>query len=205
MKESNSKKANYHHGNLREALITEAMGMLEEEGYEKIKLRAMSERVGTSRTALYRHFASKEALFQAVILRGFDMLDTILNPILQNGDLSISARIIQMGNAYMDFAVSRPSLYRLMMGEKLMRLREEGCDAEEEIVENAFDNIVSIILQGQKEKLFQEGDPQELATLLWSMVHGQVLLYIDGHMLLHEKREDVFRLGFEVFMRGVAL
>src|ERR687890_784325 len=64
----------YHHGNLRRALLDEALATIRSEGVQGLTLREIGARVGVSRTALYRHFADKAALLEAVATEGFRML-----------------------------------------------------------------------------------------------------------------------------------
>src|SRR5215208_7687586 len=64
----------YHHGNLRRALLDEALTTIRHEGVEGLTLREIGARVGVSRTALYRHFSDKRALLAAVATEGFRML-----------------------------------------------------------------------------------------------------------------------------------
>src|SRR3982751_2002701 len=64
----------YHHGNLRRALLDEAIAMIRTEGVDGVTLREIGARVGVSRTALYRHFADKRALLAAVATEGFRAL-----------------------------------------------------------------------------------------------------------------------------------
>ena len=52
----------YHHGNLRRALLDEALATIRADGIDGLTLREIGGRVGVSRTALYRHFADKRAL-----------------------------------------------------------------------------------------------------------------------------------------------
>src|ERR1041384_6768453 len=64
----------YHHGDLRRALLDEAVATIRAEGVEGLTLREIGARLGVSRTALYRHFADKEALLEAVATEGFRIL-----------------------------------------------------------------------------------------------------------------------------------
>src|SRR5215211_2917147 len=64
----------YHHGNLRRALLDEALATIRAEGVDAVTLREIGARLGVSRTALYRHFADKRALLTAVATEGFRTL-----------------------------------------------------------------------------------------------------------------------------------
>jgi AcrR family transcriptional regulator len=64
----------YHHGNLRRALLDQALATIRSEGVDGLTLREIGTRTGVSRTALYRHFADKRALLSAVATEGFRAL-----------------------------------------------------------------------------------------------------------------------------------
>ena len=68
----------YHHGDLRRALLLEAVRTISAEGAAALTLRGVGDRLGVSRTALYRHFADKQALLDEVAAEGFRMLRTAL-------------------------------------------------------------------------------------------------------------------------------
>src|SRR6187402_772304 len=61
----------YHHGDLRQALLAAALRIIQKEGVAALTLRGVGQDLGVSRTALYRHFADKAALLEAVGTDGF--------------------------------------------------------------------------------------------------------------------------------------
>src|SRR4030081_108266 len=64
-------RGRYHHGNLRRALIDEAVRTMQKSGVNGVTLRGAGAALGVSRTALYRHFADKDALLAPVAREGF--------------------------------------------------------------------------------------------------------------------------------------
>jgi AcrR family transcriptional regulator len=52
----------FHHGNLRRALIATATETIREHGVEAVTMRGLSQAIGVSRTAAYRHFENKRDL-----------------------------------------------------------------------------------------------------------------------------------------------
>ena len=64
----------YHHGDLRRALVDEALVLLAESGDGGFSLRELARRVGVTANASYRHFANKDALLQALAAEGFRRL-----------------------------------------------------------------------------------------------------------------------------------
>ena len=59
-------KKKYHHGNLKPALVTAGMEILEEDGLRALTLRAIAARVGVSHTAPKNHFGSLRGLLTAI-------------------------------------------------------------------------------------------------------------------------------------------
>ncbi len=69
-KSDNSKMGKYHHGNLREALISNAVTIIEQDGVQALTLRRVARDTGVSQAAPYSHFRDKNDLITAVCLEG---------------------------------------------------------------------------------------------------------------------------------------
>ena len=59
-----TKKSTYHHGNLREVLISSALEILKEGTLQDLSLRALARKAGVSQTAPYRHFEDKRSAYR---------------------------------------------------------------------------------------------------------------------------------------------
>ena len=169
----------YHHGDLRRALLQEALRTIQTSGVESLTLRTAGEKLGVSRTALYRHFSDKQALLAAVGREGFRMLRLALESASQQhgrGRQGFEA----MGGAYVRFAVTHPSHYRVMFGRFI-----ESCSKDAEFVEEAtaaFQVLVDSLVEQQRAGLVRSDDPLLLARFVWSVVHGIAMLAIDGQL-----------------------
>ena len=62
------------YGDLRLRLLRTASEIISKEGLKKLTMRALSNQVGVSRTAPYRHFENKDALLLAIAEEGFNEL-----------------------------------------------------------------------------------------------------------------------------------
>ena len=192
----------YHHGDLRRALLDEAVRTIQQDGIEGLTLRAVGERLRVSRTALYRHFTDKSALLAAVAREGFVMLRTALEEAWKRDGGGV-AGFTAMGHAYVAFAMANPSHYRVMFGGFLSRpapdpdlSREAGA---------AFEVLVTSLAVLQQEGLVRPDDPLQLARMIWAMVHGIAMLGIDG-LLAHEGADPLALHAFtaERLRTGIA-
>jgi AcrR family transcriptional regulator len=164
-------KATYHHGNLRAALVRAAMELLEESGATTLSLRAVARRAGVSPTAPYRHYADREALVSAIAAVGYRELAERLAA--AHPSPSTPEQLANVATAYVEFALERPALFRLMFGEPCDR------DDDERVAATA---AVSAYVRSIAQRTFPQADAEALATAIWALVHGLAFLYLDGKL-----------------------
>jgi AcrR family transcriptional regulator len=203
------KKADqYHHGDLRRALLEEAVRTIQVAGADDLTLRAVGGRLGVSRTALYRHFSGKQALLAAVGREGFRMLRLALSDAWDQAGRG-RAGFDAMGLAYVRFAVAHPSHYRVMFGRFL-----ESCGKDAEFVHEAtaaFQVLVDALVEQQQQGLVRTEDPLMLARFIWALVHGIAMLAIDGQLRGADERGEalsryaVERIRDAIAAEGVAI
>ena len=192
----------YHHGDLSRALVQETLRTIQAQGVEAVTLRAVGQKLGVSRTALYRHFADKSALLAAVAREGFRTLRLELLEAWDRGGRGREA-FAAMGVAYVRFAVAHPSHYRVMFGGLL---RDDGTDPElSKEASGAFQALVDALIAQQEVGLVRRDDPLQLATFIWALVHGVAMLAIDGR-LRHQKAdsEELTRYAVDRVRTGIA-
>jgi AcrR family transcriptional regulator len=189
----------YHHGDLRRALLDEAVRTIQHDGVEALTLRTIGLRLGVSRTALYRHFADKRALLSAVATEGFRLLTASLTEAWGSGG---TRGFSAMGVAYVRFAMDNPSHYRVMFGGSVDDgPRDEDLQREST---GAFQALVDAIIALQKEGAFRKDDPLRLAQFIWAAVHGVSMLIIDGQFAHQEARiDDLIQFAVERINAGV--
>src|SRR3979490_410040 len=165
-----SPKATYHHGDLRTALLREAMELLDESGETELSLRAVARRAGVSPAAPYRHFADREALVSAVAAVGYRELAERVAAAPPAP--STPEQLASVAIAYVQFALERSALFRIMFGEPCDR------DNDERVAAAAVTQYVRAIV----ERTFPQADTEALATAVWALVHGLALLHLDGKL-----------------------
>ena len=64
-----SRAGRYHHGDLKAALVDEAIELIAERGVRGFSLAELSRRLGVTVAAPYRHFADRDELLAAVVVQ----------------------------------------------------------------------------------------------------------------------------------------
>ncbi|AKC37613.1 transcriptional regulator [Mycolicibacterium phlei] len=159
----------YHHGDLPSALLRAAMELLEENGANELSLRAAARRAGVSTAAPYRHFADRTALVSAVAAIGYQQLATQLAS--ASAEPSTLDDFAAVAVAYVQFALDRPGLFRVMFAEP--------CDPNSP-ERTAAAAAIGEYLQSIVEKTFPASDPEAAANAMWALVHGLAFLHLDG-------------------------
>lgn len=174
---SRVEKRNYHHGDLRAALLREGLKLLEERQGDDIALREVARAAGVSATAVYRHFPDKAALLQALAAQGIERLAQAQQAAFEKAGGG-SAGFAATGRAYVRFALESPALFRLIFSSSPERQSEIGDgDRVPEAFRMLRDNAALLAPAGA-----HPGEVQMIAIRSWAQVHGLAVLMLDGQV-----------------------
>ena len=112
------KRATYHHGDLRAALIQAADELIAEAGIEGFSLRAAAQRAGVSPSAPAHHFGSTKGLLTEVALLAYERVGAYLEEAGHSDDPAQDLRALSL--AFVAFAVDHPGHFRLMFRNDLV-------------------------------------------------------------------------------------
>lgn len=167
----------YHHGNLRQALLQAAEAALEARGASALSLRELSREVGVSHTSPRRHFADKQALLDALAQTGFHRLDALLAGAIKGRARNFAARLTNLAQTYVEFALKHPALWALMFEAK----HRPGAPRELlEASDAAFSHGPALIKAGQAEGEIVPGDAPRLSLTVSSALQGLVSISTEG-------------------------
>jgi AcrR family transcriptional regulator len=170
------KRDTYHHGDLRNALVTAATGLITDDSAQ-LTLREVSRRVGVNHRAVYRHFEDLTALLAAVAEEGYrQLLEALSSALDEARRVAPERRMEALAVAYVAFAVDHPAHYRIMFGR---RLNEDGrFPVLEELVERAYQLIDRELAAGMEAGRFVQRPRRELVFGFWALAHGFASLAI---------------------------
>jgi len=161
---------------VREQILDAARELFAERGYEAVTMREIGKRIEYSATALYNHFADKEALVRELCRRDFtDFAQRFLSAVV--GSKSPIESMCRAGLVYLGFAEQFPQHYRLMFMTPLPEAPPEAGEREDPRM-NAYvflRQLVDSLMVGNYLRPDLK-DVDLIAQTIWAMVHGAAAL-----------------------------
>jgi AcrR family transcriptional regulator len=171
---------NYHHGDLKNALINAGVKILARDGVGGLSLRKVAKQAGVSHAAPYAHFDDKQALIAAISTEGFKQLYSQIGAVKQAYQTNPETLLIEVAWAYLQFALNEPDRFKLMFSSVLEKEKEYPDFVE--ISQKNFRQLVEIVEICQQAGVIKKGASDLLALSLWGTVHGFVSLLLEGQI-----------------------
>jgi AcrR family transcriptional regulator len=157
----------------KEQIVNEAIKIIHREGYTSLSIRELSNRVGISEPAIYRHFENKEAIIIGILDRMKGLGEYIIERIRSVPDAR--ERIIMFVTLHYDFLEKYPEMTSVLFSDEIFD--------HNEVLRKKFQEIMGqrrSILTGLIEELKARGvnitqETEDLAVILLGVLRITVL------------------------------
>jgi AcrR family transcriptional regulator len=165
---------------LRQQILDAARELLVRDGYEKLSMRRVAERIDYSPTAIYLHFKDKQELVSSLCEETFARLVRELETL--PGEFPDPIVRLRKGmERYIAFGLKHPDHYLptfvLPLPDHLDAERKEAAVQESNGM-RAFACLRDTIADGVKSRKLREVDPDVAARAAWAGIHGITSLLI---------------------------
>lgn len=167
---------------VRSGILSAAREIAASEGWRAVTIRKIAGRIEYSPPVIYEYFGSKDEILLELVRLGYaEQLGTLESVVA--GAKDPEEALLEIADAWMDFAFDSPDLYQAMYGlggaPFAAETRGEG--------EKIGDLVGNVLEPLQQEHGKEAGDIEGKVTLLWSTVHGLVALAMVGRIPGGEK------------------
>ncbi|SEK36764.1 transcriptional regulator, TetR family [Pacificibacter marinus] len=183
-------KSKHHHGNLRSALISEGIHILEVDGVAGLSLRKIATAAGVSHAAPAHHFKGKTALLVAIAAYGFRIFTDFMQEGRENAGPGPHEQILGLCQGYLDFAEKHGALFELIFSTEIKSHADKD-------LQNA--SLRAFQLLEETCALFEPSRYAEKGNeiMVWSLVHGYATLRIHNKLML---QSDGSEMPFELIL-----
>ena len=170
-KSASKPRRSYHHGDLRHALVEEALRLAAEGGPEAVTVREVARRAGVSSGAPFRHFPDRTTLLTAVAEEAMKRFrEEILRGLDAAGGKGPLDRLRAIGSAYLRWAVRHPTFFEVISSRRLI-------DFEGSAALRADNEAVQRLMAGLIEEARLKGEVRDDAEARLIVVTGRALVY----------------------------
>lgn len=197
-------RKNYHHGNLKSALVDAVLSLITEKGPNGFSFAEAARRAGVSPAAPYRHFKDRDDLIIETARRGYELFAARLEAAWDEGRPSALSAFERVGRAYIGFAKAEPAYFAAMF--------EAGVSPDDDPeLRRAADRSFKALLRSCEElaaQLPEERRPPVLmmAYHVWALSHGVTALFgraDDARRRAPISAEELLEAGAAIYLRGV--
>lgn len=202
-----ARRAAYHHGDLRQALIAAGLALVEEGGAEAVNLREAARRVGVSPGAPFRHFESRTALLTAIAEESMGRFRAEIERALARAPAADPLqRLRALGVAYLAWAMRNPAHFEVLSTRRLFDFA--GADAlrrdNDAIIAATTNAFSAAYAAGQ----LQRGDPALARIAGRALVYGFARMLLDGQLprwgVKDSDAEKTAIAAVDLFLAGLA-
>jgi AcrR family transcriptional regulator len=172
-------------------LLNAARVLFEKEGLAGLSIRRVATRAGLSTMAMYRHFADKDALIDALMLDGFAAWEKIAGAIKSRNSMRW---LEQLGEAYLDFALNDPHRFDaafLLPAREARKYPRDFAAGRSPVIAM----MITRIEAAQAEGLLAPLSSLRMALMLSALLQGMVSM--------HRARRFTSDTEFRALYRGV--
>lgn len=194
----------YHHGNLKQALVTATIKLVEEKGPTGFTLAEAAKKAGVSAAAPYRHFEGREAVIAEVARQGFEIFADLMEFAFSKGSNPVS-RLESTGRAYLAFARKHPGHY-ICMFESGVQIN--AAPELSSVANRALDVLVRACEELTTDLPKDRRPPARMISQhIWAMSHGIVELFARGEPGARSPfpPEELLETSIGIYLRGLGV
>lgn len=153
----------------KEKIIDAARKLFSEKGFDGVSMEDIAQASGVRKSLIYYYFPSKEILFEEIWINVIDELEKEVFSEVDN-ESSISRAIKRLIKKYVEFAMNKEEISKLIARERLNVLESEnGLHNAKNRYERLLQRVERIFEKGKNENVLNDIEPSTATELISSV------------------------------------
>ncbi len=169
---------------MRQLIVDAAIKLFMDEGYEKVSIRSIAQRIEYAPGTIYLYFKDRDALFFAMHEWAFTKLMNVFEANLK-GIKNPIEKLRAMSGSYINFAFKNPELYDLMFILKEPMCADENAE-NWECGLRVYRILQEIIDESLEQQLLKGESAPMISFMFWSSLHGMVSLHLRNRLRMYD-------------------
>lgn len=165
---------------MRDRLLDVAQDLVQRRGLNAMSFQDLSDSVGIRKASVHHHFANKDDMVSALLMRYREQFSARVERILQSkssGATKLKAYFALFSETLQEKPHEKSCLCGMLAAE-LLSLREENLEQVRGFFQDNADVIAQILRHGRQDRtLSYRGDPTRFANVILSSLEGALLIF----------------------------
>ena len=189
---------------LKNKILDAASNIITSEGFEKLSIRKIADAIEYSPAIIYNYFKDKAEIVSYIISDNSCKIIHILKKIQfdeQNPDNTLREGL----NEYIKFVLENPELYRAVIMSNTVIMNEKISMMHKGVAEEkqTMNYIKKIIVLGVEKEIFEQGDGELLAQIIWASTFGLLSRIIIEKQLSEEQKARLVQAHIDFMIKGL--
>jgi AcrR family transcriptional regulator len=186
----------------QQKLLDASLKLISEKGYLGATTREIAQEAGVTELTLFRHFGSKERLFEEV-LSTYTFLPTLKELLPELGALSCEAALTLVATNFLLSLKQRKSMVKIMHSEinrypeKIRTVYTQSIDNMRRVLAQYFATLQQ---KGMLRDVYPETAAQVFLSILFSYFRNEEI--VRGHEITKAKMEKSVQEFVDIFLHG---
>lgn len=183
-------------------MIEAGINLFAEKGYAGTSVREIVAKAGVSKPVLYYYFRNKQGIFQAILDSAAERFEQILRDIVATPGTVLERLLHFYQHFYQGILLQHQDLYRMVRDVIFAPPQKEPSYDIHRFERSMSEAIKAIYLQGIEKGEVKPADPEDIATLVMSLIDFCFHIDIfDPECRDPARPERLLRLAFNGFAR----
>jgi AcrR family transcriptional regulator len=189
---------------IRKKILDAASEILVEEGYDKLSIRKIANRIEYSPGIIYHYFKDKGEIIAFIVEEEYGRILKMLSEIPVDEE-NPEKTIEQTFRAYIELILEAPEKFRAILMNDIEAVQEKvnildrGVSKERK----SMKGLCRIIELGIERGKFREMDAELTAQIIWTSTHGLISRLIIEKNIPRDQKERLINHHFEILINGL--